>query len=60
MTEQTLFQQLIVEEYAEDIIEDLEAIDFEEMDGAEIALGVTEADLPRIIEELEELTDDEQ
>jgi hypothetical protein len=59
MTDKTLFQQLIVEEYAEQIIEDLEGIEWDETDKLEIAISITEEDVPRILDELRELADDQ-
>lgn len=59
MNDKTLFQQLIVDEYAEQIIEDLEGIDWDEFEKMEIAVSISEEDVPRILDELRELADDQ-
>lgn len=63
----TLFQQLVNNEEASQMIEDLRDLDelipegerVEDIQAWEMAVSFDETDVPRMIEELEELVDDE-
>jgi len=55
MTENTLFQELVNNDEVVQMINDLQTLDWDEADGAEVAVKINQENVPRIIEELEEL-----
>lgn len=56
----TLFQQLVNNDEVPNMISDLEDVDEDNVDRWELALSFTAEDLPRILEELRELDNDDQ